>query len=140
MTVRSAHIGAIPVSAGEREPGKAAWIPVRAHFGIMSFGISAYRAGAAGERLAGAHSETNARHEELFFVATGHARFTVDGEEGAAPAGTFVHVANPAAVRGAVAVADGTSVVAVGGEPGAAFTVSPCESESLGSDAAPAGG
>ena len=49
------------------------------------------------------------------------------GDEIDAPAGTFVFVRDPAAKRGAVAEEPETTVVAVGGRVGEAFTPSPWE-------------
>jgi len=80
----------------------------------------------------GDHTEVDdsgTRHEELFFVASGRAAFTVGGETVDAPAGTFVYVPDPAVVRGATALEPGTTLVAVGGEPGKAFEISPWERE-----------
>src|SRR5262249_28612606 len=59
-------------------------------------------------------------HEELYLVLTGRATFTVAGEEIDAPPGTLVFVRDPAEKRGAVALDAGTTVLAVGGKPGAA--------------------
>jgi hypothetical protein len=63
-------------------------------------------------------------HEELFAVTSGHAVFTVDGEEVDAPAGTLVFVRDPALVRSARATADGTAILAIGGRAGAPYDVS----------------
>jgi tetratricopeptide (TPR) repeat protein len=60
-------------------------------------------------------------------VVKGRATFAVDGEAIDAPAGTVVFVHDPAAKRGAVAEEDGTTVLAVGGRPGEAFTPSTWE-------------
>jgi tetratricopeptide (TPR) repeat protein len=103
---------------------------VRTHFGIQSFGINAYIADEAGGRLVGEHDELGTgagEHEELYFIANGHATFTVNGDEIDAPSGTFVFVRDPAARRSAVAKESGTTVVIVGGKPGEAFTPSPWE-------------
>lgn len=62
---------------------------------------------------------------------TGHATFKVDGEVFEAPAGTFVYVYDPAATRGAVARDSGTTLLAIGGEPGATFTPSSRDGEPL---------
>jgi tetratricopeptide (TPR) repeat protein len=102
--------------------------PVRLHFGINSFGINAYSA-RAGKRVIEEHDELGhgaGRHEELYFVATGHATFELGGEEVDAPAGTVVFVRDPSVRRGAVAKAD-TTVLVVGGIPGRAFEPSPWE-------------
>lgn len=101
------------------------WRPIRYHFGITAFGCNAYVARAAGELIVEEHSETN--HEELYVVLAGEARFTLDGDDVAAPAGTFVHC-HPPVVRKAVASEAGTTVLAIGGIPGQAFTVSRWES------------
>jgi hypothetical protein len=60
-------------------------------------------------------------------VVTGHARFTVDGEEYDAPPGTVVFVGDPASTRSATADEAGTMVLAVGAKRGEAFSVSPWE-------------
>jgi tetratricopeptide (TPR) repeat protein len=103
--------------------------PVRLHFGINSFGINAYSA-PAGQRVIEEHDELGhgaGRHEELYFVAAGHATFELGGEEVNAPAGTLVFVRDPAVRRGAMATEGGTTVLVVGGIPGRAFEPSPWE-------------
>jgi tetratricopeptide (TPR) repeat protein len=102
------------------------WRPVRRHFGIRAFGANAYTAEKAGDRVVEEHSEATNKHEELYFVATGRATFTVDGDEVDAPAGTFVFV-QPDIRRGAVAEEAGTTVFVVGGSPGKAFETSSWE-------------
>jgi tetratricopeptide (TPR) repeat protein len=59
-------------------------------------------------------------------VLTGAATFTVDGDEVPAPAGTLL-VVPPGTRRGATATADGTTVLVVGGVPGAAGPRTPFE-------------
>jgi hypothetical protein len=103
------------------------WIPVRDHFGISAFGTNAYRAKKAGDDVIGNHSEVMARHEELYVVVSGHATFTIGGDEIDAPKGTLVFVSDPEARRGAVAKEAGTTVLVVGATPGEAFEVSPWE-------------
>jgi hypothetical protein len=110
-----------------REPGTASWRAVRRHFDIGSFGIAAYTAEAAGEVFTGDHTEVDTRHEELFYVAAGRAAIKVAGETVDAPAGTFVYVPDPTALRGATALEPGTTLLAVGGEPGKAYEVSEWE-------------
>jgi tetratricopeptide (TPR) repeat protein len=105
--------------------------PVRLHFGIESFGVNAYTAESAGGRVIEEHDELGAgagRHEELYFVARGHAVFELAGEQVDAPAGTLVFVGDPAARRGAVAKDEGTTVLVVGGVVGQPFQPSPWES------------
>ena len=121
----SAHLSDLALQIGTSR-----WAMVRTHFGIQSFGINAYIADEAGGRLVGEHDELGTgagEHEELYFIANGHATFTVNGDEIDAPSGTFVFVRDPAAKRSAVAKEAGTTVVIVGGKPGKAFTPSPWE-------------
>ncbi|MGH3010712.1 MAG: hypothetical protein ACRDMY_02525 [Gaiellaceae bacterium] len=109
------------------EPGEAPWRAVRNHFGIGSFGISAYAAEAADYVLVGDHTELDTRHEELFYVGSGRASVRVGDQVVDAPAGTFVYVEDPAVLRGATALEPGTTLIAVGGEPGKAYEVSSWE-------------
>ena len=125
---RVAHVSEIVTPAGE-EPGHAIWRAVRLHFDVGSFGIAAYTADAAGDVFTGDHTEADTRHEELFFVAAGHAAIRIGGETVDAPAGTFVHVRDPEALRGATALEPGTTLLAIGGEPGRAYEVSAWEQE-----------
>jgi tetratricopeptide (TPR) repeat protein len=122
-----AHLDEIAPVAG---PGGLEILPVRVGFAIESLGVNAYRAPADGGRVIEEHNELTSgagRHEELYFVARGHAMFTLDGEDVDAPAGTFVFVSDPKVRRGAVGVEQGTTVLVVGGVPGRAFQASPWE-------------
>jgi quercetin dioxygenase-like cupin family protein len=103
---------------------------VRRPLGVRSFGVNAMRATSAGGVVVPEHAEADEgqRHEELYYVAHGAARFTVDGESVDAREGTFVFVPDPASSRGAVALDPDTVVIGIGGEPGAAFTPSGWES------------
>jgi mannose-6-phosphate isomerase-like protein (cupin superfamily) len=113
------------------EPGEPTWRAVRQHFGIHAFGVNAWTAEAADQEIIEPHDEAgdppHGGHEELYFVATGHARFTVDGEEVDAPAGTFVFVGDPGVQRQAIATEAGTTILTVGAAPGVPFKVSPWE-------------
>ena len=108
------------------------WIPVRHRFGIETFGVNAYRRD-SGEAVVPEHDESDGGGGELYFVAQGHATFTVAGEEVDAPAGTCVWVSDPAATRTAEAKADGTVVLAVGAgaAAGDAYTPSGWDSRYL---------
>jgi hypothetical protein len=111
------------------------WRPVRHHFGIEAFGINAYTGDAAGDGVIEEHTEDGGGaggHQELYVVLTGAARFTVGEDDFEAPAGTFVFLSDPTLRRGAVAAAPDTTVLAVGGEPGQAYEVSPWEFAFLG--------
>src|SRR3954465_11027742 len=82
---------------------------VRRALGIEAFGVNAFTAD-AGVHLIEEHDEVGsaaARHEELYVVLAGHARFTIDGAEHDAPAGTLVFVPDPKSHRAATAVVDG---------------------------------
>ena len=93
------------------------WRPIRRALGISAYGINAYT-GNTGEHVVEEHSEGTLRHEEVYVVVTGSARFTLGGEEHNVSAGSFVFVRDPETKRAAVALEDGTAVLAVGGKPG----------------------
>ena len=95
------------------------WKPVRRTLGVTAFGINAYTAANAGDEVVEDHDETPLGHEEIYAVVKGHATFTVDGEEVDAPAGTLVFLDDPKQQRSARAVEAGTTVLAIGGKPGA---------------------
>ena len=133
-SVESVSVDQIPAIAPS-DAGEADWKPVRHHFRITSFGANAYVAREAGDTVVVEHTEVDdsgTEHEELYFVASGRATFSVAGEDVDAPAGTFVYVRDPRAVRAAVAQEPGTTVIAVGGTPGEPFAVSPWERQSTG--------
>jgi quercetin dioxygenase-like cupin family protein len=99
-------------------PGTLTWRPVRMTLGIRAFGCNAYTAGAAGEEVVEPHTEDPALgHQELYFVAAGRAKFTIDGEAYDARAGTYVFVPDPNSHRHAVAAEAGTTVLSFGGPP-----------------------
>ena len=96
------------------------WARIRRHFEIGAFGINAWTAAGDGGQVISEHAEEEDGHEELYLVLEGHATFAVDGEEVDGPAGTFVHISDPAIRRGATGTA-GTTILAVGGKPGEAY-------------------
>jgi hypothetical protein len=102
------------------------WRPLRHALGVRIVGMAAFTAERAGDEIVEAHREAEGGmgHEEVYVVLRGHARFELDGIELDAPAGTFVRVA-PEVHRHAVAVADDTAVLALGGPP----TFAPSSSE-----------
>ena len=117
-------VGEIPVVGGSLR-----WKPLRRTLDVRAFGINAYVAD-AGHDVVEEHDETGAGaggHQELYLVLRGHARFTIDGEELDAPAGTVVFLPEPATRRAAKAAQDDTMVLAVGGDPAAPYAVSPWE-------------
>jgi hypothetical protein len=117
------------VDPGNPNINPGAFHLVRRHFDVQAFGVNV-ATGNAGDEMIEEHHEADDEenqtngHEELFAVMTGHAVFTVDGEEIDAPAGTIVFVRDPALLRAARATEDGTAILAVGGPPGVPYTVS----------------
>jgi len=113
-----AHLEEIDEISDGREP----WRPVRHHFGITSFGINAWTAREAGDRIINERDEAEAEggEEELYFVHEGRAAFELDGERVDAPAGTLVFVPRDVK-RTAFAEEPGTTIIAVGGVPGKAY-------------------
>jgi quercetin dioxygenase-like cupin family protein len=75
--------------------------------------------GDPGDGLVPEHAE-DSDSEELYVVVRGRARFTVDGVDVDAPAGTLLHV-GPGENRVAVSEEPGTIVVAIGAKIGEAF-------------------
>jgi uncharacterized cupin superfamily protein len=119
-----AHIDEL---ASEKYPH---WIPIRHQLGIETFGINAYRRH-TGEGLVPEHDESGGA-PELYYVATGHATFSVGGEEVDAPAGTCVWVTDAEVTRSATAAADDTLVLAIGAaKPGEAYAPEGWESRYL---------
>ena len=122
----SAHVSELAVQLGSGQR----WAMIRTHFGIQSFGVNAYMADEPGMTIVGEDDELgegSGGHEELYFVSSGRATFTVNGDEIDAPVGTFVFVRDLAAKRMAVAEEAGTTIVIAGGKPGEAFTPSTWE-------------
>jgi len=105
----------------EISDGRCPLRPVRHHFGITSFGVNAWTAQNAGDRIINEHVEDE--DEELYLVTQGRAVFELDGERRDAPAGTFVF-APPSVKRTAFAEEAGTTIVAVGAVPGKAYELS----------------
>jgi mannose-6-phosphate isomerase-like protein (cupin superfamily) len=99
-------------------PGTLTWHPVRAHLGIRAFGCNAYSAQRVGDDVVEPHTESpELAHEELYFVARGTARFTIDDETFDAPEGTYVFIPDTASHRHAVAAEPQTTVLTFGGPP-----------------------
>jgi tetratricopeptide (TPR) repeat protein len=105
----------------EVNDGREPFRPVRHHFGITSFGATAWTARNAGDRIINEHDESEPDSpEELYVVLQGRAVFELAGDRVAAPAGTFVF-APPGVKRTAFAEAPETTVIALGGTPGRAY-------------------
>lgn len=96
------------------------WRPIRRTLGITAFALNAFT-GDAGCRVVEPHTESALRHEEVYVVLGGRARFTLGDDEVDAGPGILVYIRDPDTERGAVALEDGTTVLAVGGRPGTAY-------------------
>jgi tetratricopeptide (TPR) repeat protein len=105
------------------DEGGLLWRPVRRRLGIQAFGTNAYTAEKAGDRVVEEHREAQNGHEELYFVVSGRATFTLEDEEHDVPAGTFVFC-RPGTKRGAVAAEAGTTVLAMGARAGVPHEIS----------------
>jgi quercetin dioxygenase-like cupin family protein len=112
---------AIPISHG------LVWRPVRRRFDVRSFGVNAYTSEEVGGQVVEEHTESQLGHEEIYLVLRGSAAFTLDGEEVELAAGTLVHISDPEVRRVALSEEEGTTVLALGGKPGEAYTVSAWE-------------
>jgi len=101
-----------------RGPGSLVWRPVRLTLGIRAFGCNAYTSSEVGQDVVEPHTEDpKLAHEELYFVAAGRAKFTIDGQDYDSPAGTYVFVPDPASHRHATAEEPGTTILSFGGPP-----------------------
>lgn len=114
---RARHISELEVGT----PEGRRWARVRATFGISAFGVNAWTADSPDQIVISEHHEEDDGHEELYFVVSGHAVFTINEDEVDAPAGTFVFVRDAAAKRKAVAKEAGTTVLAAGAPRGQAY-------------------
>jgi hypothetical protein len=109
----------------EISDGRCPMRPVRHHLGITAFGVNAWTAREAGDRIINEHEEREDdgdTQEELYIVQSGRARFEIDGETIDAPAGSFVFI-KPNTKRTAFAEEADTTIVVIGGSPGQAFEV-----------------
>lgn len=123
VTAKSFDVVALDdIEPGHEHDGRIP-INIRRHFDIRGFGVHATRAVGDGH-VVGEHDEVSlgaSGQEELYLVLSGAATFNVDGEPVFAPAGTIVFVRDPAAKRSAIAKEEGTTVLAIGGTPGAPY-------------------
>ena len=99
----------------------ATWKSVRHHFGITAFGVNAVTKD-EGNVLIPEHDETASGQQELYFVHAGEVKATLDGEEVRVPAGSAVHC-EPGAKRKFESAASPTTLIVIGGTPGAAYEV-----------------
>lgn len=101
--------------------GRCPFQPIRHHLGINAFGVNAWTARDAGDRIINEHAEEDPRgEEELYVVTKGRATFELDGENVDAPEGTLVYVP-PGVKRTAFAEEAATTILAIGGVAGEAY-------------------
>jgi hypothetical protein len=124
--VRHLHIDDVPARPGAGTGHQ--WLAMRHALDVRAFGLNAYRAD-AGVEVIERHDEADGDggQQELYLVLFGSATFTVGGETIEARAGSFVFIDDPKLERVAIANEPGTTIVAVGAEPGVAFTPSDWE-------------
>ena len=115
MTYQVARLDDIEVF----DDGRCPWRPIRHHFGISAFGVNSWTARDEGDRIVNEHDEAD-EDEELYVVLRGRATFELDGERVDAPEGTLVF-AQPGVKRTAFAEEAGTTILAVGAQPGKAY-------------------
>jgi hypothetical protein len=121
--VRLDELPALEQSSG------AIWRPIRRAMALTGIRANAYTGRKAGDEVIEPHDETSqaaGRHEEVYVVLTGSARFTVEGEELDAPAISFIR-ADVGEMRRATALEDDTTVLVIGGEPGSTLPVAAYE-------------
>ena len=107
----------------ETNDGRCPWRGVRHHLGIQAFGVNAWTARDAGDRIINEHSEEpegGYGEEELYIVLKGRATFEIEDEKVDAPEGTLVFVP-PSTKRTAFAEEAGTTVLVVGAPVGKAY-------------------
>ena len=102
------------------DPDAFDWYPIQHHLRLGAFGVNGF-GGDAGTMLVAEHDERESGQEELYVVLHGSARFTLDGEPVEASAVSFVALPDPAVRRGAVAVEDGTLLLAIGAPADSGF-------------------
>jgi hypothetical protein len=94
--------------------------PVRHHFGIESFGVTAWIGAAEGDPIINEYDEESEPAEELFIVVSGRARFDLEGETVEAAPGALVYT-EPGTLRTAVAAEPATTILVVDGRPGKVY-------------------
>jgi hypothetical protein len=105
---------------GTLSDGGYRYRPVRHHFDITSFGVTAWVGTAAGDPIINEYDEGSQPAEELFVVVSGRAIFELDGEQVEVAPGTLV-VTKPGTRRTAVAAEPATTILAFDGTPGKVY-------------------
>jgi quercetin dioxygenase-like cupin family protein len=102
------------------DPEDFDWYPIQHHLRLGAFGVNGF-GGDAGTTLVAEHDERESGQEELYVVVEGTVRFTLDEQTFQAAALSFVAVPDPAVSRSAVAVEDGTVLLAIGAPASSGF-------------------
>ena len=102
------------------DPDDFDWYPLQHHFGLGAFGVNLF-GGDTGTGFVAEHDERKSEQEELYLVVRGAARFTLNGETHDASAVSVIVIPDPAVTRAAVAIEDGTLLLAVGGPKDSGF-------------------
>ena len=103
--------------------GRYRYRPVRHHFGVTSFGVTAWVGAAAGDPIINEYDEDSEPAEELFVVVSGRAIFELEGEKVEATPGTLVFT-EPGTRRTAVAAEPATTILVLDGSPGRVYDAS----------------
>lgn len=121
-----AHLDELAPEEGDEG---ARWFRLRRDLDVGAFGVNAFGAD-AGNRVIEEHDELGSgagKHEELYVVLRGSARFQLGGDEVTLGPQEMVFIRDPSVRRGALAEEDGTVVLVTGGHPGLAYEVSTWE-------------
>lgn len=103
------------------DPDDFDWYPLQHHFGLNAFGVNAF-GGDSGTAFAHEHDERQSGQEELYIVVKGAARFTLNGETHDASAVSVVASPDPVVRCQAIAIEDGTILLAIGAPASSGFT------------------
>ena len=111
------------------------WKQIRHFFAIQEFATNAFIATEAGQVIVHEHFEepnddqSDVGDEELYFIHSGAATVTVNGESTDVGPGSLIFIGDPSAVRSLKAKEAGTTVLTFGTNPGVRFAVSKFEEE-----------
>ena len=125
MSVRVQGAGWQVAEVNDVPPVKPDWPPtwksIRHCFGITAFGINAVTKD-ADKVLIPEHDERESGQQEVYFVHAGEAVATLAGERVTVPAGGLIAV-EPDVTRKIESAASPTTLLVVGGTPGAAYEI-----------------